>query len=77
MRKILVTKDLFEILPKTIRSKLEQVNKIHELEELRIKVNKPMFIHIGSKEEIWDYIATIRGYKIYNAEDKQLLNICF
>lgn len=80
MRKILVTKDLFEILPKTIRSKLEQVNKIQELEELRIKVNKPIFIHIGNKEEIWDYVATsedikyimqrISNYSIYAFEDE-------
>ncbi len=74
---MLVTKDLFEILPKTIRSKLEQVDNMQKLEEIRIKVNKPLFIHIGSKEEIWDYIATTRGFKIHNAEDKQLLNICF
>ena len=78
--KILVTKELLEILPKTIRSKLEQVNKIQELEELRIKVNKPIFIHIGNKEEIWDYIATtedikyimqrISNYSIYAFEDE-------
>ena len=77
---MLATKDLFEILPKTIRSKLEQVDKIYQLEELRIKVNKPLFIHIGSKEEIWDYIATsedikyimqrISNYSIYAFEDE-------
>ena len=78
--KILLTNDLFEILPKTIRSKLEQVVKIQELEELRIKVNKPIFIHIGNKEEVWDYIATtedikyimqrISNYSIYAFEDE-------
>jgi stage III sporulation protein AA len=78
--KMLDTKDLFEILPKTIRSKLEQVDKIYQLEELRIKVNKPLFIHIGSKEEVWDYIATaedikyimqrISNYSIYAFEDE-------
>ncbi|MGH4138017.1 stage III sporulation protein AA [Clostridium sp.] len=77
---MLVTKDLFEILPKNIRTKLEQVDNIYELEELRIKVNKPLFIHIGSKEEIWDYIATtedikyimqrISNYSIYAFEDE-------
>lgn len=77
---MLDTKELFEILPKTIRSKLEQVDKIHQLEELRIKVNKPLFIHIGSREEIWDYIATaedikyimqrISNYSIYAFEDE-------
>jgi len=77
---MLATKDLFEILPKTIRSKLEQVDKIYQLEELRIKVNKPLFIHIGSKEEAWDYIATtedikyimqrISNYSIYAFEDE-------
>jgi len=63
VRKMLATKDLFEILPKTIRNKLEQVDKIYQLEELRIKVNKPLFIHIGSREEIWDYIATTEDIK--------------
>jgi stage III sporulation protein AA len=77
---MLVTKDLFEILPKTIRSKLEQVENVQQLEELRIKVNKPLFIHIGSKEEVWDYIATsedikyimqrISNYSIYAFEDE-------
>ncbi|MFT5874025.1 MAG: stage III sporulation protein AA [Clostridium sp.] len=77
---MLATKELFEILPKTIRSKLEQVDKIHQLEEIRIKVNKPLFIHIGSKEEIWNYIATpedikyimqrISNYSIYAFEDE-------
>ncbi len=77
---MLVTKDLFEILPKTIRSKLEQIDKVHLLEELRIKVNKPIFIHIGSKEEAWDYVATaedikyimqrVSNYSIYAFEDE-------
>jgi len=77
---MLVTKDLFEILPKTIRNKLEQIDNLQKLEEIRIKVNKPMFIHIGSREEIWDYIATpedikyimqrISNYSIYAFEDE-------
>ena len=77
---MLDTKDLFEILPKSIRNKLEQVDNLQKLEEIRIKVNKPMFIHIGSKEEIWDYIATpedlkyimqrISNYSIYAFEDE-------
>ncbi|MBU3180145.1 stage III sporulation protein AA [Clostridium psychrophilum] len=77
---MLATKDLFEILPKIIRNKLEQVNNLQQLEEIRIKVNKPIFIHIGSKEEMWDYIATtedikyimqrISNYSIYAFEDE-------
>ncbi|MCB2291982.1 stage III sporulation protein AA [Clostridium algoriphilum] len=77
---MLVTKDLFEILPKVIRNKLEQVDNLQQLEEIRIKVNKPMFIHIGSREEIWDYIASpedikyimqrISNYSIYAFEDE-------
>jgi len=77
---MLATKDLFEILPKGIREKLEQVDNLQKLEEIRIKVNKPLFIHIGSKEEIWDYIATpedikyimqrISNYSIYAFEDE-------
>jgi stage III sporulation protein AA len=78
--KMLDTKELFEILPKTIRSKLEQTSNLQKLQELRIKVNKPLFIHIGSKEEIWEYIATtedikyimqrISNYSIYAFEDE-------
>ena len=77
---MLDTKELFEILPKTIRSKLEQVDKIQHLEELRIKVNKPLFILVGNKEEIWEYVATaedikyimqrISNYSIYAFEDE-------
>jgi len=77
---MLSTKDLFEILPITIRSKLEQVDNLQQLEEIRIKVNKPLFIHIGSKEKVWDYSATpedlkyimqrISNYSIYAFEDE-------
>lgn len=77
---MLATKDLFEILPKTIRNKLEQVDNLQQLEEIRIKVNKPLFIHIGSKEKMWDYVATsedikyimqrISSYSIYAFEDE-------
>jgi len=77
---MLATKDLFEILPKTIRNKLEQADNLQQLEEIRIKVNKPLFIHIGSKEKMWDYIATsedikyimqrISSYSIYAFEDE-------
>ena len=55
---MLITKDLFEILPKTIRNILEKVDNLQQLEEIRVKVNKPLFIHIGSKEKVWEYIAT-------------------
>jgi len=77
---MLVTKDLFEILPKTIRSILEKVDNLQQLEEIRVKVNKPLFIHIGSKEKVWEYIATpedlkyimqrISNYSIYAFEDE-------
>ena len=77
---MLVTKDLFEILPKTIRSILEKVDNVQQLEEIRVKVNKPLFIHIGSKEKVWEYIATpedlkyimqrISNYSIYAFEDE-------
>ncbi|MCB2359286.1 stage III sporulation protein AA [Clostridium estertheticum] len=77
---MLVTKDLFEILPKTIRNILEKVDNVQQLEEIRVKVNKPLFIHIGSKEKVWEYIATpedlkyimqrISNYSIYAFEDE-------
>ncbi|MBX4259140.1 stage III sporulation protein AA [Clostridium estertheticum] len=77
---MLVTKDLFEILPKTIRNILEKVDNLQQLEEIRVKVNKPLFIHIGSKEKVWEYIATpedlkyimqrISNYSIYAFEDE-------
>ena len=77
---MLVTKDLFEILPKTIRNILEKVDNVQQLEEIRVKVNKPVFIHIGSKEKVWEYIATpedlkyimqrISNYSIYAFEDE-------
>ncbi|MBU3074087.1 stage III sporulation protein AA [Clostridium estertheticum] len=77
---MLGTKDLFEILPKTIRNILEKVDNVQQLEEIRVKVNKPLFIHIGSKEKVWEYIATpedlkyimqrISNYSIYAFEDE-------
>ena len=39
---MLITKDLFEILPKTIRNILEKVDNLQQLEEIRVKVNKPL-----------------------------------
>ncbi|AAK80052.1 stage III sporulation protein AA [Clostridium acetobutylicum] len=72
--------DIFSILPEKIEREVKRISDYNNLQEIRIKVNKPLIIQIGKKEIISNYIATkedlkktfnvMSGYSIYSVEDE-------
>ncbi|KEH95921.1 stage III sporulation protein AA [Clostridium massiliodielmoense] len=58
------TKDVFYVLPKEMKMKLDSINNIDKLQEIRIKVNKPIIIYLENKEIILDYIIKKEDIKI-------------
>lgn len=58
------TKEIFNILPYEIRKEIEDVNDYSNLQEIRIKVNKPLILQIANKEKITCYIPTLEDLKI-------------
>lgn len=51
------TKAILEILPLSIKNIVEELQDIQNLQEIRIKVNKPIIFQIGQKEIVHNYIA--------------------
>lgn len=74
------TKDIFEILPQSIIKEVVNEKDIDRLQEIRIKVNKPLILNIDNKERVKTYLATsedvkliiqkISNYSIYAFEDE-------
>lgn len=74
------TKEVFNILPNTIISIIEKSNRIDNLQELRIKAEKPLLIYSGNTEIISNYIVTkediktilqrVSNYSIYAFEEE-------
>ena len=74
------TKDIFEILPQAIIKEITNEKDIEKLQEIRIKVNKPLIVNINNKEIVKNYLATsedvkliiqkISNYSIYAFEDE-------
>lgn len=50
--------DILDILPQNMRNTIEKVDNLQELQEIRIKVNKPIILNSGSKEKILKFIPT-------------------
>ncbi len=57
-------KDAADILPFKIFSIIQAFEEIHMLQEIRIKINKPVIIQIGSKEFLLNYIASEEDLKL-------------
>lgn len=74
------TKEVFYILSQNIRKKLESEKDLKNLQEIRIKVEKPLQYYLGTKEVITDYIVTkediktilqrMSNYSIYAFEEE-------
>ncbi len=58
------TKDVLEILPVHIKKIFSNLKGLEEMQEIRLKVNKPLIIQIGNEEIITDYIATLQDIKL-------------
>lgn len=74
------TKEAFYILSQNIRRKLESAKDLRNLQEIRIKVQKPLQYYLGTKEVITNYIVTkediktiiqrMSNYSIYAFEEE-------
>lgn len=62
MRKI-DTKEILNILPQTIKSALGSVVDSKELQEIRIRADKPLIFQVGSREIINQYIPNCEDIK--------------
>lgn len=58
------TKDIFYILPQSIRNLIEKIKELDKLQEIRIKINKPLSIYADNKEIVANYIVTKEDVKI-------------
>jgi len=74
------TKDILNVLPPNIKSILEEANLYEGLQELRLRVNKPLTFQLNNNEVITKYICTssdiknivqrISNYSIYAFEEE-------
>lgn len=58
------TKEVLEILPPHIRSQIKDLQGLEKLQELRLKVNKPMMLQIGNEEVITKYNVSVQDIKL-------------
>lgn len=58
------TKDIFYVLPESIKLEIKKVKDLEKLQEIRIKINKPLFIYFDNKEVIVNYIVSKEDMKI-------------
>lgn len=74
------TKDVLYILPQTIKNIIDGTKEINRLQEIRIRINKPVSIYTDKEEIITKYFATkedmrtilqrISNYSIYAFEEE-------
>lgn len=72
--------NIFFILPEGIKNQIKTVSNYNLLQEIRIKVNKPLIIQIGEKDYIQGYISSkedmkkilnkMSGYSVYAVEEE-------
>lgn len=75
-----MTRDILEILPKNIKMILENNIKLDELQEIRIKIDKPIYLYINNIEKKYEYkpctedikfiLQKISSYSIYAFENE-------
>lgn len=58
------TKEIFYILPESIRTILESIKNLEKMQEVRIKANKPLQVYLGKDEIVTEYIITEEDIKI-------------
>lgn len=58
------TKEVLNILPAHLKGRVEKLSDIKGLQEIRLKVNKPLIFQIGEQEIISDYIVTYQDIKL-------------
>ena len=63
--KMVNMKDILNIFPQNIKYIIESIKSYENLQEIRVKVNKPLIIHIGNEEIIHQYIITTEDMKSF------------
>ena len=58
------TKEIINVLPQNIKDVLKGLETLNGLQEIRIKVNKPLICLIQDREIISDYISTVEDIKV-------------
>jgi stage III sporulation protein AA len=58
------TKEVLEILPPHIKNQIKDLKGLERLQELRLKVNKPMMLQMGNEEIITKYYVSIQDIKL-------------
>lgn len=72
--------NIFFILPEKIKNEVRLIKRYSDLQEIRIKVNKPLIVQVGKDEYVSRYRATeddmkkilnkMSGYSIYAVEEE-------
>lgn len=60
----MITKEIMDILPTSIKKEIESLSFLDKLQELRIKVNKPLFLISNNKEYMTQYICNLEDVKV-------------
>jgi len=60
----MATKEIMDILPVSIKKEVESLSFLDKLQELRIKVNKPLFLVSNNKEHMTKYICNLEDVKV-------------
>lgn len=58
------TKEIYNILPESIKACLTKNSTGENLQEMRIKASKPLIVILNNKEQILDYKVTLEDLKI-------------
>ncbi|MDF2503318.1 MAG: stage sporulation protein [Clostridium sp.] len=73
-------KDILDVLPQNIKNITATLKELEKLQEIRLKVNKPLIFQLGEREVIGNYNVTnedisnilkrMSNYSIYSIEDE-------
>lgn len=58
------TREILNILPQNIKQAIGDISGLNELQEIRIRADKPLTLYNGNKEIIREYITTAEDLKI-------------
>ncbi|WP_082174084.1 stage III sporulation protein AA [Clostridium niameyense] len=74
------TKEIFKVLPKNLNNQLSNINNLDKLQEIRIKIGKPLLFQVDNKEVSSSYIVNIKdmtsimqrmsNYSMYTFEEE-------
>lgn len=73
-------KDILNVLPENIRNIIAKVKQLEKLQEIRLKINRPLILKLGEREIIEDHKISVEdinnilkrmsNYSIYSIEDE-------